>query len=283
MFGIDDFFWMLGGGTYVAAKGIGACVNRVVHDQYIAEKGFNRARQSQLENMFHSTDPMDRIKINRLVGRTVNYRNEMERKLAVREISIREGWQYHDIDEICSDPKYIKMIGGKWPSGKVPGRYYGDNLTGDGAARRKIAETERRKEWTARCPHGDEVDLFPMDFDTEEQYREAVEATIAAEQKEAFYGRYAVYRNSEIKTFVAYQIDVIEGKWASYGKTWSGVRLAAEMCSYIMNAFGGVLDTEGMVISYKILREICVREGIDWDEVMEKSISGDFIRVLVNR
>ena len=84
--------------------------------------------------------------------------------------------------ELGSDPKFVKVSGGKWPDWKIPRKYPCMNLVGQDKAIEMNAETDRRTSWINRCPHGREVDVFPMDFQDEEEYREAVNFQIAKRQ-----------------------------------------------------------------------------------------------------
>lgn len=149
-----DLFIALAGGAYLAGK----CANERMtvyrrNCEYDA-KGYNYARQNQLDRMKHSADPEQRKQFDRLLGRTMN-RNDggWDGKLAVRQISLREGWTYLDYSHV------------------------GLALVGPENAARMNEETDRRKVWIDRCPHGHDVDLFPMDYPTEEAYREAVQKT----------------------------------------------------------------------------------------------------------
>lgn len=81
------------GVLYIAGKGLNSAANRTVEQQYVKQLGFNHERQRQLERMVCSPDPEERKAFDRMVRRTVDRTKWWDEQLAVREISIREGWK----------------------------------------------------------------------------------------------------------------------------------------------------------------------------------------------
>lgn len=170
-----ELFIIIAGVTYFSAKCIGENLRSHTEKQYIAQKGFNLKRQKDLERMMTSLDPEERMRFNRLLGRTAKLKDGgYDAILAVRQISLREGWQYYYVPELGSDPKFVKISGGKWPKWETPGRYPAMSLVGKNKAVEMNEETDRRASWIERCPHGNEVEVFPMDFQSEDEYRNAV-------------------------------------------------------------------------------------------------------------
>ncbi len=167
-----EFLLMLAGGAYIAGKGFGEIGGRAAEQTYIASRGFNRVRQSMLERMATSADRKACMEFERMCGYIPH--GEHERKMAVREISIREGWRYWDASELFDDPAYVKLIGGKYPDYLDPIAMKIKWKAVEDKAKEHIAEVDRRKAWIARCEHGDEVHVFPMNFATEDLYRAAV-------------------------------------------------------------------------------------------------------------
>lgn len=275
MFGIDDLFFILAGTTYAMAKGLNAAGNHAAREAYATKKGYNRDRQRELEDMVYSVDLNMRKRFNVMVGRTVDLDANFDAKLAVRQISLREGWQYYDLDEAYSDPYFVKIEGGKWPPGKMPGEYFGKAAFGVEKALDMNAETDRRMTWIKQCPHGEEVDVFPMDYDTEEDYRDAVKIQHSKKEKEKVYEKYSIYRKEKIKSYIAYQIDDIEFQWTKYKKYYHGAELGAKMCEWILLRY--YKTNNGVENGYKILKEKCEAEGIDWDGVINRTNVGDSV------
>lgn len=169
-----ELFLISAGVIYIAVKSVGHSAQVTASKQYIARHGFDQERQAELERMLNSADPEERKQFRRLLGRTVKRDGGWDYRLAVRQISLREGWRYYYLDELYSDPAFVKMNGWKWDECRTPGKYAMSDLIGEARAKELNLETERRKLWSDRCPHGGEVDLFPMDFSTEEDYQKAV-------------------------------------------------------------------------------------------------------------
>jgi len=164
--------WMLAGAGYIVGKGLNEAGYHGAEQTYIASRGFNKERQFQLECMATSADRMECMEFERLCGYIPH--GERERKMAVHEISIREGWRYYDSTELFNDPAYVKLIGGKCPDWVDPKEMERKWKAIEDKAKEHIAEVDRRREWIARCEHGDEVHVFPMNFATEALYRAAV-------------------------------------------------------------------------------------------------------------
>ncbi len=171
-FMLIELFWIIAGVAYVAGVGMEATGGRAAERAYIASRGFNKERQYQLERMSTSADRTECMAFERLCGYIPH--GEHERKMAVREISIREGWRYYDTNELFDDPAYVKLIGGKYPDWCDPIAMKIKWKAVEDKAKEHIAEVDRRKAWIARCEHGDEVHVFPMNFATEALYRAAV-------------------------------------------------------------------------------------------------------------
>lgn len=170
-----ELFIVIAGITYFSVKCIGESSRNYAEKQYVAQKGYDLNRQKELERMITSLDPEERMEFNKLLGRTVRLKDGgYDAILAVRQISLREGWQYYYVPELGSDPKFVKLSGGKWPKWETPGRYPAMSLIGKSKAIEMNEETDRRISWVDRCPHGNEVELFPMDFQDEDEYRRAV-------------------------------------------------------------------------------------------------------------
>ena len=75
-------------------------------------EGFNLDRQRELERMMTSLDPEEKMEFNRLLGRTVKLNDGgYDAILSVRQISLREGWQYYYVPELGSDLKFVKVSG----------------------------------------------------------------------------------------------------------------------------------------------------------------------------
>lgn len=278
MFGIDDLLFMLAGTAYATVNGVNAGANRTLEKQYIENMGFNRERQTELEQMAYSVDQNVRKQFDCLVSRTVDRKLGFDVKLAIREISIREGWRYYDISELCSDPYYVKLIGGKWPKGRKPHDFFQKAAIGQDKALEMVAETEHRKDWIRRCPHGDEVTIFPMDFRTEDEYRASVEKTFFEMERENFYNRYATYRKSNTKQNVKLQIDMIEDQWLKYQQIWCGIELIDKICRWVINVFAKTGDVTGF---FMVIREKCEMEGFDWESVLTELSCGDTVRRMV--
>lgn len=169
---LSEFLWMLAGGGYIAGRAAKETVGLAAEQQYIASCGFNRERQRMLERMATSADRAERMEFERMCGYIPH--GEHERKMAVREISIREGWRYYDATELFNNPSYLKLIGGKCPEWVDPKEMERKWKAVEDKAKERIAEIERRKAWIERCEHGDEVHVSPMNFETEALYRAAV-------------------------------------------------------------------------------------------------------------
>ena len=172
---LTELFWMLAGGGYIAARGIKEASIPMKVQAYDKAHGFNKGRQLKLERMATSADRAECMEFARLCGYIPN--GEHERRRAVREISIREGWRYFDIREVSCDPVYVKINGGKYPEWNNPVLLARSWKAVEDEAKEHIAEVDRRKAWIERCEHGDEVDVFPMSFETEALYRAAVAYT----------------------------------------------------------------------------------------------------------
>lgn len=180
---ILELFIILAGAACFTAKCLVEGSRNHAEKQYVSQKGFNLDRQRELERMMTSLDPEEKMEFNRLLGRTVKLNDGgYDAILSVRQISLREGWQYYYVPELGSDPKFVKVSGGKWLDWKIPGKYPCMNSVGQDKAIEMNAETDRRASWIDRCPHGHEVDVFPMDFQNEEEYRRAVNIQIAKRQ-----------------------------------------------------------------------------------------------------
>lgn len=170
-----EFLTLIFGGTFLAGKAIKEIAQNGTADDWVRSQGFNRNRQSEVERMLYSNDPSVRSKLNQTLKRTVDLNDELDCKLAVRQISILEGWKYWDINEIETDPVALKAMGRKLPEYEQPYQYYGKAYTGEEMARKVIEETNRRNTWVLRCPHGPQTKLFPMDYINEQKYQRAVE------------------------------------------------------------------------------------------------------------
>lgn len=169
---LAELFWMIAGGGYIAGRGAKETMDHAAEQMYIASRGFNKDRQRMLERMATSADRLERMEFERLCGYIPH--GEHERRMAVREISIREGWRYYDSTELFNDPSYVKLIGGKRPDWVNQKEVEKKWSAIEDKAREHIAEVDRRNEWILRCEHGDEVHVFPMNFATEALYRAAV-------------------------------------------------------------------------------------------------------------
>lgn len=169
-----EFMALLFGGTFLAGKAIKEIARSGTTDNWYESQGFNKERQWEVERMLYSTDPYAKEEIKKILKRTVNLNDDFDCKLAVRQISIHEGWKYYDINEIETDPDALKAMGRKLPEYEKPYQYYGKAYTGEEMAAKVIAETNRRNTWILRCPHGPEMKLFPMDYIDERKYQRAV-------------------------------------------------------------------------------------------------------------
>lgn len=169
---LSELFWMIAGGGYIAGKWAKETIDHAAEQMYIASRCFNKDRQMLLECMATSADRTERMEFERLCGYIPH--GEHERRMAVREISIREGWRYYDSTELFNDPSYVKIIGGKCPDWIDQKEIERKWKAVEDKAREHIAEVDGRKAWIARCEHGDEVHVFPMNFETEALYRAAV-------------------------------------------------------------------------------------------------------------
>lgn len=113
MFGIDDFFFMLAGGAYVAGKGIKEAAGQSAAQKYERSLCYNHRRQSELEMMVHSASREKREEFMRLVGHPLDRDNWYEVRSAIREIANREGWTYFDPAELAKDQKYNRLMGAR--------------------------------------------------------------------------------------------------------------------------------------------------------------------------
>jgi hypothetical protein len=125
-----------------------------------AELGLKKInRLKKLDSIRWLPDGEEKRRLNNLVGRTIDYNSKMACMIAFREVAILEDWEkeydlrvywlYHEFDETSSKNKRRALA--------------------------YIAETKKRWVWRERCPHGNEfTDVFPMDYDTEEEYQAAV-------------------------------------------------------------------------------------------------------------
>lgn len=176
---IAEFFIMLGGAAYFAGKCLNESGRKGATQRWINSQNFNQKRQHELELMAYDKDPEKRRELNRLVKRTVGKRKDIpfgdDVKLAVRQISQNEGWRFYYILELHSYPAFVKMEGGKWDKSRSIGMYDGYHTFGAHIALMMNRETKEREAWIGRCPHGDEVEIYPMDYETEEEYQAAVE------------------------------------------------------------------------------------------------------------
>lgn len=263
-----SLFWIIVGVVYIATKVIKIDAIPTKERAYMAARGFNTARQYALERMPTSTDPAKRMEFARLCGYTPH--GEWEERMAVREISIREGWRYYDTAEVHDDPQYVKIIGGKYPKWLPPGTMAQKWKSVEDRARQHIAEVDRRKAWIERCPHGEEFDIFPMDYETEEDYQDAVEARYlkkekerVREEKERHYRKYATYREAYLKDSTAGLIDEAENKWSNIVNEigWTPLNTAIAMYGeYAVHLFRREY--------LPILKDKCSLEGVDWDAVV---------------
>ena len=269
-------FWIIIGVVYIATKAIKIDAIPTKERAYMAARGFNTARQYALERMPTSTDPAKRIEFARLCGYTPH--GEWEERMAVREISIREGWRYYDTAEVHDDPQYVKIIGGKYPKWLPPGTMAQKWKSVEDRARQHIAEVDRRKAWIERCPHGrEEPDIFPMDYETEEDYQDAVEARYlkkekerVREEKERHYRKYATYseaygRLGTRDDLIALLIDRIDNTWDYLVNTMGATPLNAAIATYSEHIGYPTSQYRKMI---PILKDKCSLEGVDWDAVV---------------
>lgn len=107
--------FIFAGVAYLAAKGIHAGAVSNAERAYIKEKGFNMERQHQLGMMVDSYRIEEREEFDKLLGRVVDRKDGYAKRAAIKEIAEKEGWTYFDPAQVCKDPRYVKMIGGKIP------------------------------------------------------------------------------------------------------------------------------------------------------------------------
>lgn len=110
---------------------------------------YNIDRQRELESLLacRRLDENDAKRISKVLGRKVHSITNDD----IYEISVHEGWKYYFTD----------------------GKFHGDTRL---RCMNKAYESIARKKWITRCPHGDEVDVYPLDYPNEEAYQSAVEA-----------------------------------------------------------------------------------------------------------
>ena len=174
MFCVDDLFFLIAGPAHFFGKCADESATRYAVQQNSKQKGYNLTRQNEIKRMAYSASAEERTAFNHLVRRTVRRgKNSWDVILAIRQISLLEGWKYYDAGEQYSDPAYVELIGGKWPDYQIPGEFCG-KFVGDDKAREMNMETARREEWRSRTTHGTCVEIFPMDYETENAYQEAV-------------------------------------------------------------------------------------------------------------
>lgn len=174
MFGVDDLFFLVAGPVHFIKKCMDENGTRYAVQQYSKQKGYDLSRQNELKRIAYSASVADRKEFNRMVRRTVRRgKNSWDVILAIRQISLLEGWKYYDAGEQYSDPAYVSLIGGKWPDYQTPGEFCG-KFVGDEKALAMNEETQRREKWRSGVQWAECVDVFPMDYETEEAYRSAV-------------------------------------------------------------------------------------------------------------
>lgn len=105
-----DLFFIVAGVALCAGKKISHDTERKMESKYVASKGYDKARQDELERMCISANPNERARFMRVLGHKINVSNWWEREDALREIAAREGWTYYDISELSRDPTYRKII-----------------------------------------------------------------------------------------------------------------------------------------------------------------------------
>lgn len=250
-----EFMTLLFGGAILGGKAIKEIVQNDASDNWLRSQGFNQDRQWECERMLFSANPEVINKIDSMLKRTVNLDDNLDCKLAVRQISIYEGWKYWDINEIETDPVALKAFGRKLPEYEKPYQYYGKECTGDEMAKRVIEETNHRKTWVLRCPHGPEMKkIFPMDYINEQKYQRAVAYEFSKSNKvKSKIDQYNRLRNTtvtEMEQFLekvklfdenlkCYYDSLKDQYWITEGNTLYGYKLASveNYQLYLMGTF----------------------------------------------
>lgn len=290
---LGSFFSILAGAGYFFGKCLNEAANRSVEERNYALSG--RKERDRLFGLWTRSDvlPFERKELSKRAGRwpggmsylvkisSDHYNNfdaarKSDFEIAINQIALKEGWDYETSyrDALILKGKYfIDFFGEEWRNKEY--------CTYKEVAQALNEETERREVWRKRCPRSDEVDVYPMQCEDEEEYRKRVKRALtkrwshkydwdglpngletddyedeedflkAKEQLDQHYGRYQTYRDVKIsdRNYTSKDIDEIEKFVSRYNEKNLNIDDVKEMFEYISH------NIPDRVRGYKILKE----------------------------
>lgn len=251
---LGSFFSILAGAGYFFGKCLNEAANRSVEERNYALSG--RKERDRLFGLWTRSDvlPFERKELSKRAGRwpggmsylvkisSDHYNNfdaarKSDFEIAINQIALKEGWDYETSyrDALTLKGKYfIDFFGEEWRNKEY--------CTYKEVAQALNEETERREVWRKRCPRSDEVDVYPMQCEDEEDYHKRVKIALTRrwnhkynygelpeglnaydyedeedfltekERLDQYYGRYQTYRDVKIsdRYYTSRDIDEIE-------------------------------------------------------------------------
>lgn len=178
---IFGFYSILAGAAYFFGKCINDAADRDVAEANYIKSG--RKERDRLHDLWSQTGvpSYKRDEIIKRAGRwPIPLKYELwgmnpdaDFEVAVNQIAIKEGWSYktngHGYPPLKGE-YFARFLGEEWKDKKY--------LTYEEVAIAMNEETERRKEWEARCPRSNEVEIIPMGCEDEDDYRKRVKQAL---------------------------------------------------------------------------------------------------------
>ena len=296
---LGSFFSILGGVGYFFGKCINDAANQQLAEAEYVKSG--RKERDRLYNIWmfgrykYEKDELKK-RARRWPGSPTSLvyhiSKEANLEIAVNQIALKEGWDYHTNTrglDLLKGPYFIDFLGEEWRNKKY--------CTYKEVAQAMNEETERREEWRKRCPRSNEVNVYPMDCDNEDEYREKVKRALTdrwyhkydhdelpkgldaydyedeedflkeKERLDQYYGRYQSYRKAErlMKHYVSSDLSSMENLVSHYDTDNITQDNIEEMFGNITSdkylALEEVLNALGYTISYDTNYRVVTRRN----------------------